>query len=309
MAETFEQIGEGAYGKVYKTIKNSNTIAIKRIQTSPTHGFPFTTIREIKILKKFIHPNIVKLHQVYIKDSDMFLEMEYLPYDLSALIQSGYKFTKTQILSFTYQLLQATSYIHKKGMVHRDIKSSNILIAKNGSLKLADFGLTKKVGLNMTNRVCTLYYRAPELLLGSDNYNVTVDSFSIACVIIEMGSGNIAFKGSDEIDQVYLIFKMLGVPSEKYKWGHLFDYEKFVKNESFEDVIENLYGKYFEKDILILLTELLRLEPKQRLEPVNGLKFFCMKNYDGRKEEITIDDLHEMAVKEKKKKNDDSIFN
>ncbi|KAL0265572.1 UNVERIFIED_CONTAM: hypothetical protein PYX00_011284 [Menopon gallinae] len=216
-------IGEGTYGRVYKASwkETGGPVAIKRIDIEPGSGLPLTAIREIKMLKKLRSTHIVRLQSIFFAQESLYLIMEFLPFDLSGLIQTGYVFTSEQILSLSHQLMDATRYIHSQGIIHRDIKSGNILLDRRGCLKLADFGLTREAEKLMTNRVCTLWYRAPELLLGAQSYDLKVDSWSIACVILEMGMGRPPFRGNDEVSQVKAIFESLGAPAETYMWSEI----------------------------------------------------------------------------------------
>lgn len=307
--ESAHQIGEGTYGKVYRAtnIKNAQLCAIKRIQIDSNHGFPFTTIREIRILKKLTHPNIVKLLDVTIKQNEMFISMEYLPFDLSGVIQNM-KLHKESILSLAYQLIEAVAYIHSSFLVHRDIKSSNILIQRDGTLKLADFGLTRNLDIEMTNRVCTLWYRAPELLLGCTEYGIKVDSWSIGCVILEMGLGEIGYKGNDEIDQVHVVMNKLGLPKEQYKWSRMFDLDRYRKKDSWEVIMQKEYGDKMDKDVVLLCGEFLKLSPRERISPVNALRLCYMKVYKDKKVRIEIEDVHDFYCKERRKKQSAGMF-
>lgn len=307
--ESPHQIGEGTYGKVYraKNLKLQLTCAVKRIQIDPNHGFPFTTIREIRILKKLSHPNIVCLIDVFIKTNEMFISMEYLPYDLSGIVQSLRIDTKS-ILSLSYQLIDAVTYIHASNLLHRDIKSSNILVGRDGTLKLADFGLTRNVGIEMTNRVCTLWYRAPELLLGCSEYGPKVDAWSIGCVVLEMGLGHIAFKGNDEIDQVYVVMSKLGAPKEKYRWSGMFNLDRYRKSVPWDEVVKSAFGDLIDEAVLNLVGEFLKLSPRGRISPCNALKLTSLKEFRDVRVPIDIDDIHDFYCKERRKRMTGTIF-
>lgn len=298
--DSYHQIGEGTFGRVYRarSLKLSKLCAVKRIQIDPHAGFPFTTIREIRILKKLTHPNIVPLLDVFIKSGEMFISMEYLPYDLSGLTKSTRLDSRT-ILSLSYQLIDAVTYIHSLNLLHRDIKSSNILVNRCGTLKLADFGLTRNIGPMMTNRVCTLWYRPPELLLGCNEYTYKVDSWSIGCVILEMALGEIPFKGNNEIDQVHIVFSKLGAPKEKYRWSHMFEMGKYENNREFG------YGDKISKEINELCSEFLRLSPRERISPGNALKLSYLTEYKDVKVKIDIDDVHDLKVRKEERENGD----
>lgn len=295
------QIGEGAFGKVYKSkdIENMMVVAIKRIPLDPENGIPFTAYREIKVLKKYKHKNLVTLHDIRHEEGFIFLVMDYLPYDLTGLILSKYNFEPKQILGLIHQLCQATAYLHSKNLVHRDIKASNILIDEKGVLKLTDFGLTREQSPYMTNRVCTLWYRAPELLLGEIKYCAKVDSWSIGILMLEMKLGTPPFKGNNEASQIKEIVKNLGIPNEKLQWSELFDIQKYKKNENFADIIHDLYGSIFDVDELQLLKELLALNAKERISPQYALKLSCLKNLEEIHFPIKCSEVHEFDKKNK----------
>lgn len=188
-------------------------------------------MREIKILQQLEHSNIVKMIEITMApppDKDIFIVFDYLEHDLSGLIKSadGANMIKEDksgliIKGLMYQLLLGLEYLHEvAGIVHRDMKGSNILIDKYGRVKLADFGLARsifgsiydgsivrssKILPIMTNRVITLWYRPPEVLLGADNYGPEVDVWGLGCIFAELFLGKAAFSGSDEISQVEAI--------------------------------------------------------------------------------------------------------
>lgn len=171
-------------------------------------------------------------------DKDVFIVFDYLEHDLTGLMKSvdGAKMFKEDIngliiKGIMYQLLLGLNYLHEEaGVVHRDMKGSNILIDKYGRVKLADFGLARSVfGSSydgsivrstkiipiMTNRVITLWYRPPEVLLGADNYGPEVDVWGLGCIFAELFLGKAAFSGSDEISQLEAI--VIGLSNEQTK--------------------------------------------------------------------------------------------
>lgn len=295
------QIGEGAFGKVYKSkdIEKVMVVAIKRIPVDSENGIPFTAYREIKVLKRFKHKNLVTLHDVRYEEGFIFLVMDYLPYDLTGLLMSKYNFESKQILGLIYQLCQAVAFLHTKNLVHRDIKASNILIDERGVLKLTDFGLTREQSVYMTNRVCTLWYRAPELLLGEIKYSAKVDSWSIGILMLEMKLGVPPFKGNNEATQIKEIMKNLGIPNEKYQWSDLFEIHKYKRNENFSDIIKNLYGSFCNDNELQLIKELLALNFKERISPQYALKLSCLTNLEEIYFPITCNEVHEFDKKNK----------
>ncbi|KAG4953115.1 hypothetical protein JHK85_039514 [Glycine max] len=210
--EKLEQIGEGTYGQVYmaKEIKTGEIVALKKIRMdNEREGFPITAIREIKILKKLHHENVIKLKEI-VTDTDgnkykggIYMVFEYMDHDLTGLAdRPGMRFTVPQIKCYMRQLLTGLHYCHVNQVLHRDIKGSNLLIDNEGNLKLADFGLARSFSndqnANLTNRVITLWYRPPELLLGTTKYGPAVDMWSVGCIFAELLQGKPIFPGKDE---------------------------------------------------------------------------------------------------------------
>jgi CTD kinase subunit alpha len=197
------QVGEGTFGKVYKaqnTVTGSH-VALKRIRMeSERDGFPVTAMREIKLLQSLRHQNIVRLYEMMVSNGtyvvenlgpmthfdglvNVFMVFEYMDHDLTGVLsQTQFSFTDAHLKSLCLQMLAGLAYLHHKGVIHRDIKGSNILINNRGELKLADFGLArfyyKRRRSDYTNRVITLWYRPPELLFGATIYGPEVDMWS-----------------------------------------------------------------------------------------------------------------------------------
>ncbi|KAM0676945.1 Cyclin-dependent kinase 2 [Binucleata daphniae] len=225
--------------------------------------------------------------------------MEYMSFDLSSLISLKVDFTENLIVSITHQILLALSHLHKNKILHRDIKPGNILLNKNGVAKLADFGLARNIDTAMTNRVSTLWYRAPELLLGSNTYDDKIDSFSLGLVILSMK--NINFRGNGEIEQTILIFDKFGMPVTNYKWSNMFEVDKYKKNKPWYMIMDEEYGKIFSYKLLELVSELLRLEPRQRISCTRALQFQVFEDVKITEIDCGFDEMHEMEIDKLKK--------
>ncbi|GFH26170.1 protein kinase domain-containing protein, partial [Haematococcus lacustris] len=168
-------------------------VALKKIRMdTEKEGFPITAIREIKILSSMQHENVVNLREIIRSDihknnnykGSIYMVFDYAEHDLTGLMDSNkFKFTEAQVKCIMKQLLKGLAYVHGNGVLHRDLKASNILIDKHGSVKLADFGLARtwqeRQDSRLTNRVITLWYRPPELLLGAERYGPEVDMWSV----------------------------------------------------------------------------------------------------------------------------------
>lgn len=155
------------------------------------------------------------------KRPPLYFAFEYLEHDLSGLLNHPrVKFSRTQIQCYMRQLLCGVAFMHRNKILHRDIKASNLLLNNQGMLKIADFGLSRfwnevnaKAG-RYTNKVVTLWYRSPELLLGSTSYDFSLDVWSIGCIFAELLTGRPILQGKTEIDQVRRIMK------SRKTWGN-----------------------------------------------------------------------------------------
>ena len=190
-------IGEGTYGSVFLAKSpTGQLVALKKIRKEKKEGFPITAIREIKILKRVDHPNIVKLLDVvsshtytpHFKDGDVFMVFEFCDHDLTGLMESRAQISDAQVKYYMKCILEGLYYLHKDKIMHRDIKGANILISNNGAVKIADFGLARIMNKQSgyTNRVVTLWYRAPELLLGMSDYSSKIDLWALGCLFAEL---------------------------------------------------------------------------------------------------------------------------
>ncbi|KAL9642807.1 hypothetical protein ABK040_009882 [Willaertia magna] len=221
-----EKIGEGTYGVVYKAIdlETGKTVAIKKIRLEQEdEGVPSTSIREISLLKELNHPNVVGLHQVIHGTNQLHLVFEFIDFDLKKKIDIYRKQLKQlipsdDIKSTMYQIIKGIAFCHSQRIIHRDLKPQNILISQEGEIKLADFGLARAFQIPMrtlTHEVVTLWYRAPEILLGCRRYSTPVDIWSIGCIFAELCVGYALFPADSEIDMLYKIFQALGTPTEE----------------------------------------------------------------------------------------------
>ncbi|MQM05164.1 hypothetical protein Taro_037974 [Colocasia esculenta] len=226
--EKVEKIGEGTYGVVYKARDRltNETIALKKIRLEQEdEGVPSTAIREISLLKEMQHCNIVRtgfwLQDVVHSEKRLYLVFEYLDLDLKKHMDSCPELAKDPrlIKTFLYQILRGIAYCHSHRVLHRDLKPQNLLIdRRTNALKLADFGLARAFGIpvrTFTHEVVTLWYRAPEILLGSRHYSTPVDVWSVGCIFAEMVNQRPLFPGDSEIDELFKIFRIMGTPNEE----------------------------------------------------------------------------------------------
>jgi len=198
---------------------NSKIIALKKIRLdTEEEGVPSTAIREISLLKELSrHRNIVMLNDVVYSNQRLWLVFEFLEQDLKKHLDSVASLSPMLVKSYLYQLLKGIDYCHSHRVLHRDLKPQNLLIDKKGDLKLADFGLARAIGIPVrtyTHEVVTLWYRAPEILLGAKQYSTPVDIWSVGCIFAELVTKRPLFPGDSEIDELFRIFRTLGTPTE-----------------------------------------------------------------------------------------------
>jgi len=223
-------LGEGTYGKVYKARnRHSNRIvALKKMPVDwDEEGLPSTFFREIALLKALAgHRHVVELLDIFAFSKKIVLIFEFLDSDLKKFMRiRGNCLSADLVKKLAWQLLLGVEFCHAHCVLHRDIKPQNLLIDHSGPdnevlLKLADFGLSRHsypLARKYTQEVVTVWYRAPELLLGSGLYSAPLDIWSCGCVIAEMAVGRPLFNGDSEIDTIFRIFKLLGTPSEE-RW-------------------------------------------------------------------------------------------
>lgn len=220
--EKLEKIGEGTYGTVFKA-KNRETheiVALKRVRLDDDdEGVPSSALREICLLKELQHKNIVRLHDVLHSERKLTIVFEHCDQDLKKYFDSlSGEVDASVVRTFMHQLLCGLAYCHSKKVLHRDLKPQNLLINKNGELKLADFGLARAFGVPVkcySAEVVTLWYRPPDVLFGAKLYSTTIDMWSAGCIFAELANaGRPLFPGSDVDDQLKRIFKLLGTPTE-----------------------------------------------------------------------------------------------
>ncbi|XP_013774341.1 cyclin-dependent kinase 1-like [Limulus polyphemus] len=269
-----EKIGEGTYGVVYKG-KNKKTgqlVALKKIRLeSEDEGVPSTAIREISLLKELQHPNIVCLQDVLMQENRLYLVFEFLSMDLKKYldsIPSGQNMDKMLVKSYLYQILQAILFCHQRRVLHRDLKPQNLLIDQKGVIKIADFGLARAFGIPVrvyTHEVVTLWYRAPEVLLGSPRYSTPVDIWSIGCMFAEMANKRPLFHGDSEIDQLFRIFRTMGTPTEEVWPGvtQLPDYKPTFPSWK-ENILPSTCSQMDNNGIDVLL-KMLVYDPSKRI--------------------------------------------
>ncbi|KAJ6194592.1 cyclin-dependent kinase G-1 [Bipolaris maydis] len=222
--ETLNHIEEGSYGWVSRArdISSNTVVALKKVKMDyKQDGFPITALREISILQRCRHNNIVNLHEIVSGDDgqECVLVMEFVEHDLKTLQEDmSEPFMASEVKTLLRQLVSGVGYLHENFIMHRDLKTSNILLNNRGQVKIADFGMARYMAPSnapLTQLVVTLWYRAPELLLGTRDYGTEVDMWSVGCIFGELLAKEPLLQGKNEVDELSLIFSLCGLPSEK----------------------------------------------------------------------------------------------
>ncbi|KAI9305458.1 protein serine/threonine kinase [Cunninghamella echinulata] len=277
--QKIEKLGEGAYGIVYKAQnrETNEVVALKRIRLdNEEEGVPCTAIREISLLKELKHQNIVRLYDVLHKERKLILVFEYLDSDLKKFLDSnGGDIDELTIKQMMYQLLKGIAFCHAHRVLHRDLKPQNLLINKKGELKLGDFGLARAFGIpvrSYSRDVVTLWYRAPDVLMGSKQYSTSIDLWSAGCIFAEMVSGSPLFPGSSVSDQLQCIFKVLGTPTEE-NWPNVSQVPEYKRDfEIFAPIpLESILPKLDALGI-DLLKKLIEYPPEKRITASDALQ-------------------------------------
>uniref|UniRef100_A0AAY4C4L2 cyclin-dependent kinase n=1 Tax=Denticeps clupeoides TaxID=299321 RepID=A0AAY4C4L2_9TELE len=276
------KLGEGTYATVFKgrSKLTENLVALKEIRLEHEEGAPCTAIREVSLLKNLKHANIVTLHDIIHTDRCLTLVFEYLDSDLKQYLDNcGNLMSMHNVKVFMFQLLRGLSYCHKRKILHRDLKPQNLLINDRGELKLADFGLARAKSVptkTYSNEVVTLWYRPPDVLLGSTEYSTPIDMWGVGCILFEMATGRPMFPGSTVKEELHLIFRLMGTPAEETWTG-------ITANEEFRSYHFPLYQpqplinhapreRLIEADIMVVLLYL-QYESRDRISAEASLKY------------------------------------
>ncbi|KAL7418346.1 kinase subunit of RNA polymerase II carboxy-terminal domain kinase I [Cryptotrichosporon argae] len=280
--ERLAQVGQGTYGKVYKARQAGSgvLVALKRIRMEgEKDGFPVTSMREIKLLQSLRHDNVVRLHEMMVSKGSVYMVMEYMTHDLTGVLaHPEIALDEANIKSLSYQMLAGLAFLHARHILHRDMKGSNILLSSAGELKLADFGLARvyhpRRRADYTNRVITLWYRSPELLLGETAYGPEVDTWSAGCIVLELFTTKPVFQGQDEIHQLDVIWAIMGTP-DAAGWDAVNElpwYELVRPKARIEPSTEKAFAKWCNPKAIELVKGLLELDPRRRWQAGRALQ-------------------------------------
>jgi cyclin-dependent kinase len=279
--QKLEKLGEGTYGVVYKALDNDTKeiVALKKIiLDAEDEGVPSTAIREVSILRELKHGNIVDLKDVVHVNGHLHLVFEFITEDLKMYLDNVEgNMSPMLVKSYLKQLLLGLEYCHRHRFMHRDLKPQNLLINKGGSLKIADFGLARAFGVPIrtyTHEVVTLWYRAPEILLGGKHYATVMDIWSVGCIFAELATRKPLFPGDSEIDQLFKIFRVLGTPTEEL-WPGITAYPdykgSFPKWAAKENGLAEACSGLLDDDGIDLLKKMLVYDPEKRISTRRAL--------------------------------------
>ncbi|KFV78897.1 Cyclin-dependent kinase 10, partial [Struthio camelus australis] len=284
--EKLNRIGEGTYGIVYRArdTLTDETVALKKVRMDNEKdgnggageplNMPISSLREITLLLQLRHPNIVELKEVVVGNhlESIFLVMGYCEQDLASLLENMQTpFSEAQVKCIILQVLKGLQYLHENYIIHRDLKVSNLLMTDKGCVKIADFGLARTYGMPpkpMTPKVVTLWYRAPELLLGMTTQTTSIDMWAVGCILAELLAHKPLLPGTSEIHQIDLIVQLLGTPNENI-WPGFSKLPLVSQYTLRKQPYNNLKHKFpwLSEAGLRLLNFLFMYDPKKRASP------------------------------------------
>ncbi|GAB5353817.1 hypothetical protein AAMO2058_000066400 [Amorphochlora amoebiformis] len=282
-------VGEGMFGSVLKAVMKTTgeVVAIKKMKRKYFSWKEVIKLREVQSLKKLSHPNIVKLREVIRERDELFFVFECMDKNVYELTKEmklrGRLLSESIVRSYMYQILLGLAHMHKVGFFHRDMKPENLLVDKSRKVvKLADFGLAREIRSRppYTHYVSTRWYRAPEVLLRSDEYNSPVDLWATGAIMAELYTFRPLFPGSSEPDQIYKICSVLGSPS-KISWlqGMRLAQAMKFKFPYFTPTPLSQLVPNASSEAIHLMSDLLRYDPTKRPTAARALQYPYFTNH------------------------------
>ncbi|CAO3569951.1 unnamed protein product [Mortierella alpina] len=271
-------VGEGAYAHVYlgRQVSTNKVVAIKKIKLGQKFkdGLDMSAIREVKTLQELRHPNVIELMDVYFHKTNLNLVLEYLESDLEMIIKDkSIVFMPGDVKHWMLMALRGLDHCHRNWILHRDMKPNNLLLGRDGQLKLADFGLARDFGdrgRQLTAQVVTRWYRAPELLLGAKEYGYGVDIWAIGCIFAELLLRNPYLPGDTDMHQLETTFKALGTPTEA-EWPNMSTLPDYMQYKYYPKTPLKLLFTAAGADTLELLESMLIYDPNKRISAREAL--------------------------------------
>ncbi|KAI0361743.1 Pkinase-domain-containing protein [Trametes cingulata] len=282
--ERLNSIEEGSYGVVFRARdkQTGDIVALKKLKLDEEkHGFPITALREINALMVCKHENVVGIREVVVGDTltQVFIVMDFIEHDLKTLLSvMPSPFLQSEVKTLMLQLLSAVAHCHERWILHRDLKTSNLLMNNRGTIKVADFGLARRYGDpvgvgGLTQLVVTLWYRAPEILLGATTYSTAVDMWSVGCIFAELLLNEPLFQAKGEIEMISMIFKLLGPPtSQTWPDYNSLPLAKTITLPAPHPPQLRQRFPYITNAGLDLMTRLLAYDPEDRISAEEALK-------------------------------------
>jgi cell division cycle 2-like len=309
--ERLNFIDEGTYGRVFRArdIETDEVYALKQVKLGgEREGFPVTALREMSLLLALRHPNIVHVREIVVGSTldKIYMVMEYAEHDLRSVLDTmRHPYSQSEVKSLMQQLLRGVVHMHNAWVLHRDLKTANLLVTNTGVIKVCDFGLARRYGDPLgplTPNVTTLWYRAPEILLGATIYTPAVDMWSVGCIFAELVLMDALFPGQGELDQLAKICALIGAPTES-TWPSFCDLPN-AKNIYLQGPPRSLLaGKlrtdaYSRKTPLTamgveLLAQMLALDPERRITADEALQHPYFSELPAAKEPELIQTLPE----------------
>ena len=314
--EIIQKLGKGAYGIVWKAIdrRTKQQVAVKKVFDAFHNATDAQrTFREVCFLQELnSHENIVKLLNIMKAENnkDLYLIFEFMDTDLHAVIRANIleEIHKKYIV---YQILKALKYVHSGDLIHRDLKPANILLNSECHVKVADFGLARSLSQQendgcdpvLTEYVATRWYRAPEILLGSQKYSKAVDMWSIGCIVGELIVGKAIFPGTSTINQIEKVLELTGKPTikdvealESHLASNILSSINSIRRRGFQAFFPNASDEGLD-----LLRKLLTFNPKERLTVDEAINHVYLKDFKGTENEMKFNGVISVPMNDNKK--------
>lgn len=277
-----DELGSGSYASVYKArcMKTNTFVAMKAVELNEDGGLPANSMREVALMKEVCHPNVLGLLNFIPTAQDLLIFSELCEWNLREYMkQHGGRLTHETTQSFMSQLLSGLEYLHSKSILHRDLKSPNLLIKKDLQLKIADFGLSKVLILGPLQAydVATLWYRSPDVLMGSRTYGTSIDMWSSGCLFVEMFLGDAPFRGKTEAEQLMYIVRVIGTPNQQVLDSIAPDYETeatkaLLRGQRWDKTPWEVALPRWPGQALSLIDHLMQFDPAARISAADAVK-------------------------------------